>query len=369
MECLERGRLIVWGALLPTPREDAEPCEGQGSYGRLVRLALLALLLIKTCAQKECLVDAAAHSTTCVAGTVDPGGASGPRTSCRCVPSPAQCPPIFGGRRRRESVPVVRRRRRGGGEQKRPQPLARRQTKGSRDGPARVGRWLCRSRQWPARDSKLGDEGVHEEDSGGDDTVIGGQRSGALDGLNAGGDQVGRAHVVGRKQPAKVVRRARGAALRVGQRLRTSPKIAVSFSGNHGRTCGKEFLSALVKRLVRRTVSPTRRRRCSTRCAKARMVGLWGLRGVRLSRCVEEALDLECGIGGVIFGPARGQRCAVRGHGARIDRKEPEEIIGAQRGHEGPFRAFQAHRDGLSVEARAEGLDPGMNRFRTMFKA
>ena len=44
---------------------------------------------------------------------------------------------------------------------------------------------------------ELGDEGLHKEDSGGDDAVIGGQRSGALDGFEAGGAQVGRAHVVG----------------------------------------------------------------------------------------------------------------------------------------------------------------------------
>ena len=33
------------------------------------------------------------------------------------------------------------------------------------------------------------------------------------------------------------------------------------------------------------------------------------------------------------------------------------------------FIEFQAHSDGLSVESRAEGLGPGVNRFRTMFKA
>src|SRR5262249_58648777 len=49
-------------------------------------------------------------------------------------------------------------------------------------------------------DPELGDAGVHEEDIGGDDDVIGGQRSGALDGLDAGGDKVGRAHVVGTEE-------------------------------------------------------------------------------------------------------------------------------------------------------------------------
>ena len=88
-------------------------------------------------------------------------------------------------------------------------------------------------------DPELGDEGVHEEDIGGDDAVIGGQRSGALDGLDAGGDKVGRAHVVGTEEAFQSGTAASCAALRVGQRLRKSPKIAVSFSGNQCRTCGK----------------------------------------------------------------------------------------------------------------------------------
>ena len=44
-------------------------------------------------------------------------------------------------------------------------------------------------------------------------------------------------------------------------------------------------------------------------------------------------------------------------------------IIVAQRGHDGPFLEFQAHRDGLSVASRAEGLPPGVHRFRTLCKA
>lgn len=82
----------------------------------------------------------------------------------------------------------------------------------------------------------------------------------------------------------------------------------------------------------------------------------------------EEQFDLEFGIGGVIFGPARGKRFAVLGHGERIDGKEHEEIIGAQRGDDGPFIEFQAHRDGLSVEARAQGLDPRINRLGAVFE-
>jgi hypothetical protein len=75
--------------------------------------------------------------------------------------------------------------------------------------------------------------------------------------------------------------------------------------------------------------------------------------GGELVAVLEEDLDLEFGSGGVIFGPARGQCFTVLGHGERIDRKAHEAIIGAQRGHDRPFREFQAYRDGWSVDARA----------------
>ena len=46
-------------------------------------------------------------------------------------------------------------------------------------------------------DPELGDEGLHEEGIGGDNAVIRWSAHGALDGLDAGRDDVGRAHVVG----------------------------------------------------------------------------------------------------------------------------------------------------------------------------
>jgi len=77
----------------------------------------------------------------------------------------------------------------------------------------------------------------------------------------------------------------------------------------------------------------------------------------------EEQRDLEFSIGGIIFGPARGNRFAVLRQGERMDGKEHEEIIGTQRRHHGPFMEFQAHRDRLSVKAHGQGLDPGIDRF------
>ena len=45
-ERLEIDGFIIWSALLPTPIEDADPFECQGSHGSLVCLAFIALLLI-----------------------------------------------------------------------------------------------------------------------------------------------------------------------------------------------------------------------------------------------------------------------------------------------------------------------------------
>ena len=129
-------------------------------------------------------------------------------------------------------------------------------------------------------DPKWGNQGVPQEGMGRDAPRIRGPGAGSADGLETAREALWRAP---RRVPENAgeggERRARGTAFRVGQRRRTSQTIGVSLSGNHRRTWGKEFLSALVKRCVRRTVSPTRRRRCATRCAKARLVGLCGRRG------------------------------------------------------------------------------------------
>ena len=77
----------------------------------------------------------------------------------------------------------------------------------------------------------------------------------------------------------------------------------------------------------------------------------------------EQELDLECGIGGVICGPARGQRCAVRGHGERSDGKEHEDIIVWPCRHHGAFLEFQADGKRLAVEPCAQGADPRVDRF------
>jgi hypothetical protein len=83
----------------------------------------------------------------------------------------------------------------------------------------------------------------------------------------------------------------------------------------------------------------------------------------------EEELALECRIGGVVFRPARGNRFAIPGYGEWIAGKEHEEILVAQRRHDGSCMEFQAYSDGWSMQARAEGLDPGVKLFRALCEA
>jgi hypothetical protein len=82
----------------------------------------------------------------------------------------------------------------------------------------------------------------------------------------------------------------------------------------------------------------------------------------------EEACALECGIGGGVVGPAGGQRCTVRGPGERRDGKEHEAIILAQCGDNGPLVPLTPHSHGCSVEPRAQGLPPRVDRFRAVLE-
>ena len=218
-------------------------------------------------------------------------------------------------------------------------------------------------------DPELGDEGVHEEDIGGDDAVIGGQRLGALDGLDAGGDDVGRAHVVGTEEAFQS-----GAACEL-HGFEGGP-AAEEVAKEHGIFLLKPLqdLREVVFEGTGQAVGQTdfvadQATAVLDELRQGAHGGALGAQWCELVAVFEEDLDLEFGIGGVIFGTAWGKRFTVFGHGERIDGKEHEEIIVAQRGHNGPFREFEADSDGLSFESRAEGLNPGVNLFRTMFKA
>jgi hypothetical protein len=90
--------------------------------------------------------------------------------------------------------------------------------------------------------------------------------------------------------------------------------------------------------------------------------------GQRVTVC-EEQCDLACGVGRGICGPARGQRCAVLGPGEGMDGHEPEARIVAQRRHDGPWMAFQAHGKRLPVAPRTQAVAPRVEHLRAVVEA
>lgn len=218
------------------------------------------------------------------------------------------------------------------------------------------------------RDAEVGNESVHQENIGGDDTVIGGERPGTLDSLEAGIDDVNRAHMVSPEEPfqSRAARKVRGFE---------SWPAAEDVTKDHGIFVGKP-LQDLWKVVFEGTGQAVGQTDFVTDQAPAVLDelrqgaygGALGAEGGELVAVFEEDLDLECGIGGVIFGPARGKRCTVRGHGERIDGKEHEEIIVLQRRHNGAFIEFQADGNRLAIEPCAQGADPRVDHFRPVFE-
>ena len=107
-------------------------------------------------------------------GTVDTGGASVPRTSCRSVRSPARSRPIVGVRRRRQSVLFAEGDEQPGGED------GARSWQGLEEGEIGMALRALRAGSVDIGDSlqgdpELSDEGLHQERMGRDDTVIGGE--------------------------------------------------------------------------------------------------------------------------------------------------------------------------------------------------
>ena len=151
-ERLEIDGFIVRGAILPTPIEDADPFECQGAHGRLVRLALVALLLVVDL-RPEGMPDRfgsplhkrLSQELWTLEAPVDPGLLA---AAFRDRRNPRIFLEFVGGG---VAFPLFAEGDEEAGGKDGTAPLARRQTRGSRDGPERVARWLCRSRQWPAR--------------------------------------------------------------------------------------------------------------------------------------------------------------------------------------------------------------------------
>jgi hypothetical protein len=83
--------------------------------------------------------------------------------------------------------------------------------------------------------------------------------------------------------------------------------------------------------------------------------------GVQLVAMGQQQCELECGIGGVVCGPAGGEGFARARQRQRSDGEEDEQVIRAQGGDQRPLVKFEADSDGLAVAPRAQRGAPRVN--------
>ena len=197
MECLERNRLLIGDVVLPTPLAEAEPCERQGPYGRLLGFALVTLrLVIELC--PEGMPDGfrrPRHKRLAEA-----------RWTLEAPVSPRLLPTAVGDRgNTRLLLPFGS----GGiacawcatGDEKAGAEARPRAWEGWQEG--EVGMALGPRRDGGVEggeglqgDAELGHQRMDQQGLGGDDALLGGERCGSLEGVAALGDDVLRASMV-----------------------------------------------------------------------------------------------------------------------------------------------------------------------------
>ena len=205
-----------------------------------------------------------------------------------------------------------------------------------------LGHGLIKSLDRVQGDAELADEGLDEQGIGGDDALISGQGSRGFHGVNARGEHVSQAHMVVAKEglqggppgelgrfeggptAQKVTENVRILVLKpvqhVGARVLERPGEAMG-----DPHCIPDDAATVFDKLCEGTHGRT-------------------LRLQRLQRVAmgEEQCELECGIGGVIFGAAGRKGLTLPRQCQRIDGKEDEKVIRAQGGNHGPFGEFEA---------------------------
>jgi len=197
MKRLERDGRIVQRALLPAPREDAHPCERQCPYGRLMGLALIALLLVGNLRPERMpdrlrspFNERLPEALGTLEAPVYPGLLA---AAFRHRRDPRIFLEFLG---RGIAFPLVAKGDQEAGSEAGTYPrecLEEREVGMAlrilRDGSVEVGNSL-------QGDAELCDESLDQESIGRDNPVIGGGRDGRFDGLDTLGDDIGIAHVM-----------------------------------------------------------------------------------------------------------------------------------------------------------------------------
>lgn len=207
-------------------------------------------------------------------------------------------------------------------------------------------------------DPELGDEGLDQQGLGGEHALIGGQRCGALDGLDTRGDDVDIAHVMGVEEALQggAARELGGCEGRpVREELAEARGIVVVtpwqgvrevvFQGT-GETVGDAHLVADQAAAV------------FDAWLEGTHLGAWGVERLPCVAMLEEELERQFGVRGIVCGMAGREGFTIRGQGPRGDGEQDQERVCTQGVDERAFVQFEAHRDGASDEPLPEGTCP-----------
>ncbi len=207
-------------------------------------------------------------------------------------------------------------------------------------------------------DTELADQGVHQESRGRDAPRIGGQGCGALEGVEALGNDVGVAHM-------------RGAAEALEGRA------ARELNGVEGRPLGEDVAEdggvfvvepladrrAVVVQGTGEAIGETYVVADQTTARfdawfEGTYGGALGVEGCEFVARRAQELTREFGVSRVVLGMAGREGFPVPREGEGVDGKEDADVILTQRGVAGPLVAREPEGHGLPLEPRAQGAHP-----------
>jgi hypothetical protein len=362
---LEIDGLIRRGALLPTPEEETDPRACQRAYGGLRRVPLIALRLViaprpagRPARFGGPLDERVPEERWTLEAPVPPGLLA---AACGDRRDPRLWLPFGGGG---ITVPWFAAGDEPPGGADGTRAWESREPGASRMGLSALGDGVSNGRDGLQGDPERLAQGLDPQGMGRDHALIGGQGGSRLEGVEARGHHVRRAPMgvaaagFPRGAPGQVrgVER-RPAAPQVTEQVGSlvlEPWQPVWARGVQGAReavdapdVGVDHPAAVCDEWGERT--PRRALRRERRELIARGA---------------EAVERECGVGGVVCGPARGEGVAIPHPGQGSAGTEDQQIVRAQGGDPGPRVACEAASPGLAGDPRAPRAAPRRDGFR-----
>lgn len=91
-----------------------------------------------------------------------------------------------------------------------------------------------------------------------------------------------------------------------------------------------------------------------------------GLEGFEPFGVLDQQVELQTGIGGIILGAAAGECFAILGQGLGVDGEQDDPVVLAQGGDQGSFVELEAYRGGLAIESALQAERPVLDGLGVM---